>query len=136
MSGDSDGAIASSASGAENVAEDERGGAGEFGELLRYTAAGFAGGLILAGALDRLGLQRSGLGQWAVRTLSGEGESLFEGVYALRRDSLAAPARRPRPMVGGSSWEWPRPGRSTGSAVCLAWTSTVPRPSTFPTSTR
>ena len=57
----------------------------EFGELLRYTVAGFAGGLLLAGAFDKLGLQRSGLGQWAVRTLSGEGESLFEGAYALRR---------------------------------------------------
>jgi len=57
----------------------------EFGELLKYTAAGFGGGLLLAGALDSLGLQRSGLAQWAVRTLSGEGESLFEGLFALRR---------------------------------------------------
>lgn len=57
----------------------------EFGELLRYTLAGFSGGLLLAGALDSFGLQRSGLGQWAVRTLSGEGESLLEGAYALRR---------------------------------------------------
>jgi hypothetical protein len=57
----------------------------EFGELLKYTGAGFGGGLLLAGALDALGLQRSGLGQWAVRTLSGEGESLFEGLFALRR---------------------------------------------------
>jgi len=43
----------------------------EFGELLKYTAAGFGGGLLLAGAFDSLGLQRSGLAQWAVRTLSG-----------------------------------------------------------------
>jgi len=57
----------------------------EFGELLKYTGAGFGGGLLLAGALDALGLQRSGLAQWAVRTLSGEGESLFEGLFALRR---------------------------------------------------
>lgn len=57
----------------------------EFGELLKYTMVGFSGGLLLAGALDHLGLQRSGLGQWAVRTLSGEGESLLEGLYALRR---------------------------------------------------
>jgi hypothetical protein len=61
-----------------------------FGELLRYTAAGFGGGLLLAGALDHLGLQRSGLGQWAVRTLSGEGESLLEGLYALRKRLAAA----------------------------------------------
>jgi hypothetical protein len=57
----------------------------EFGELLRYTAAGFGGGLLLAGALDRLGLQRSGVAQWAVRTLAGEGESVLEGLFALRR---------------------------------------------------
>lgn len=62
----------------------------EFGELLKYTAAGFGGGLLLAGALDYLGRQRSGLGQWAVRTLSGEGESLFEGVYALGRRLAAS----------------------------------------------
>ena len=58
---------------------------GEFGELLKYTGAGFLGGIVLASLLDGLGLQRSGLGQWAVRTLSGEGESLFEGFYALRQ---------------------------------------------------
>jgi len=58
---------------------------GEFGELLRYTLAGFSGGLLLAGALDWLGLQRSALGQWGVRTLAGEGESLLEGLYAFRK---------------------------------------------------
>jgi len=35
--------------------------------------------------LDGLGLQRSGAGQWVVRTISGEGESILEGIYALRR---------------------------------------------------
>ncbi len=35
--------------------------------------------------LDSIGLQRSGVGQWAVRSLAGEGESLLEGVFALRR---------------------------------------------------
>ena len=57
----------------------------EFGELLRFTLAGFVGGLAAAVVLDRAGLSRSGLGQWLVRTLSGEGESLLEGVYALRK---------------------------------------------------
>ncbi len=57
----------------------------EFGELLRYTASGFAGGLLVAAGLDRLGFQTSGLGQWLVRTLAGEGESLLEGFYALRQ---------------------------------------------------
>jgi hypothetical protein len=65
------------------IAPDEH--AEEFGELLKYTAAGFGSGLLLAGALDSLGLERSGLAQWAVRTLSGEGESLLEGLFALRR---------------------------------------------------
>lgn len=57
----------------------------EFGELLRFTIAGYVGGLAAAALLDRYGLQRSGLGQSIVRTLSGEGESLLEGFYALRQ---------------------------------------------------
>ncbi|MFB0521703.1 MAG: hypothetical protein ACETWD_09810 [Desulfatiglandales bacterium] len=59
-----------------------------FGELLRYTVAGFAGGLIIAALLDSFGLQRSPVGQWIVRTLSGEGESILEGFYAFRRRML------------------------------------------------
>ncbi|MFN7066018.1 MAG: hypothetical protein ACK4OF_07720 [Aquificaceae bacterium] len=58
---------------------------GEFGRLLKYTAFGYAGGLFLGTLLDLLGFQRSALGQGVVRTLSGEGESLFEGIYALRQ---------------------------------------------------
>jgi len=57
----------------------------EFTELVRFTFIGFAGGLIAGVILDQFGLQRSGLGQWLVRTLSGEGESIFEGLYALRQ---------------------------------------------------
>ena len=57
----------------------------EFGELLKYTGAGFAGGLITGAVLDHFGFHQSALGQWFVRTLSGEGESLFEGLYALRQ---------------------------------------------------
>ncbi|MDH3744848.1 MAG: hypothetical protein OES47_07085 [Acidobacteriota bacterium] len=64
----------------------------EFGELARYTAAGFLGGLALGFVLDRLGLGRSGLGQWAVRTVTGEGESLLEGFFALRRHLSGAAA--------------------------------------------
>ena len=56
----------------------------EFGELLKYTAAGYAGGLLVGLILDQLGFQRSAIGQWLVRTLSGEGESILEGVYAIR----------------------------------------------------
>ena len=39
----------------------------------------------LGAVLDWFGFQRSGIGQWAVRTLSGEGESIFEGIYTLRQ---------------------------------------------------
>ncbi len=64
------------------MAEDEK---EEFGELLKFTAAGFAGGLVLGGLLDWLGFQRSAAGQWLVRTLAGEGESICEGLYAMRQ---------------------------------------------------
>lgn len=57
----------------------------EFGELLKFTAGGFAGGLIAGAVLDYFGLHRSGLGQWLVRTIAGEGESIFEGFFALRQ---------------------------------------------------
>ena len=57
----------------------------EFGELIRYTFAGYVGGLVLGGLLDYWGFQQSAIGQWLVRTLSGEGESLLEGLYALRK---------------------------------------------------
>jgi hypothetical protein len=56
-----------------------------FGELLKFTATGFAAGLLLGEALDSYGFQRSALGQWLVRTLSGEGESVFEGAYSIRQ---------------------------------------------------
>jgi hypothetical protein len=56
-----------------------------FGELLRYTAGGYLGGLVLGTALDALGFHRSAVGQWLVRTLAGEGESILEGLFALRR---------------------------------------------------
>ncbi|MEZ0336649.1 MAG: hypothetical protein ABWK02_00385 [Aquificaceae bacterium] len=58
---------------------------GEFGRLLKYTIGGYVGGLSLGALLDFLGYQRNPVGEWAVRTLSGEGESIFEGVYALRQ---------------------------------------------------
>ncbi len=62
--------------------EDEKEG---FGELFKFTAAGFSAGLILGMVLDSFGFQRSGVGQWLVRTLSGEGESIFEGAYSIRQ---------------------------------------------------
>ena len=56
---------------------------GEFGSLLKFTLTGYVGGLVLGGVLDALALSRSGIGQWLVRTLSGEAESLFEGSFAI-----------------------------------------------------
>lgn len=58
---------------------------GEFGELLKYTFSGYALGLLVGVLLDFLGFQRNPIGQWAVRTLSGESESIFEGIYAIRQ---------------------------------------------------
>ena len=57
----------------------------EFGELIRFTISGFIGGLFLGVLLDRFGFSRSGFGQWIVRTISGEGESIFEGLFAFRK---------------------------------------------------
>ncbi|MBX6312556.1 MAG: hypothetical protein IRY99_06500 [Isosphaeraceae bacterium] len=67
--------------------DDPAGGEAEepFGELLTYTVAGYAGGLVVAAVLDWLGFKRNPIGQWIVRTLSGEGESIFEGIFAIRR---------------------------------------------------
>jgi hypothetical protein len=62
----------------------EKHGDEAFGELLRYTFTGYLGGLILGGLFDSLGFQRNAIGQWLVRTISGEGESLLEGLYSLR----------------------------------------------------
>lgn len=60
----------------------------EFGELLRFTIPGYLGGLLIGVLFDSLGLQTSVFGQWLVRTLSGEGESILEGAFALRRRLL------------------------------------------------
>ena len=69
----------------KHEAQGEREEGEEFGELLRYTLAGYLGGLLAGGFLDHLSLQRSAIGQWLVRTLAGEGESVFEGLFAVRR---------------------------------------------------
>jgi hypothetical protein len=67
------------------VTSEEDAGKEEFGELVKFTGAGFAGGLLLGALLDYLGFQRNPIGQWIVRTLSGEGESIFEGIYVILR---------------------------------------------------
>jgi hypothetical protein len=58
---------------------------GEFGELLKFTLVGYLGGLGLGYLLDRLGYATSALGGFFVRTLSGEGDGIFEGFYSLRQ---------------------------------------------------
>ncbi|WP_164888498.1 hypothetical protein [Methanosarcina sp. MSH10X1] len=57
----------------------------EFSELIRYTLPGYLLGLLAGIFLDSQGFQRSPLGQWLVRTLAGEGESLFEGIFSIRK---------------------------------------------------
>lgn len=57
----------------------------EFSELIQYTLPGYLLGLLAGIFLDSQGLQRSPLGQWLVRTLAGEGESLFEGIFSIRK---------------------------------------------------
>ena len=57
----------------------------EFSEIVVYTGFGFVGGLLLGFVLDSLGFQGSAIGHWLVRTLAGEGESVMEGIYAIRR---------------------------------------------------
>ncbi|MCQ1536647.1 hypothetical protein FTO70_13405 [Methanosarcina sp. KYL-1] len=57
----------------------------EFSELIKYTLPGYAIGLLAGIFLDLQGYQRSPVGQWIVRTLAGEGESIFEGIYSVRQ---------------------------------------------------
>lgn len=56
-----------------------------FSELIRYTVPGYIVGLLASVLLDMFGYQRSPIGQWLVRTLAGEGESIFEGIYSIRQ---------------------------------------------------
>jgi hypothetical protein len=74
----------------ENGVLEEKQEGGEFGELIKYTGGGFVGGLLAGAVLDHFGLQTSGVGQWVVRTLSGEGESIFEGIFAIRKRASGA----------------------------------------------
>ena len=57
----------------------------EFGERHECTRVGYRSGPALGGTQAGPGLQSSAVGQWLVRDLAGEGESLLEGVYASRQ---------------------------------------------------
>ncbi|TFH04812.1 MAG: hypothetical protein E4H06_02365, partial [Methanosarcina sp.] len=65
----------------EDFPEQEEG----FSELIKYTLPGYVVGLMVGVFLDVQGYQRSPIGQWLVRTLAGEGESIFEGVFSIRQ---------------------------------------------------
>lgn len=56
-----------------------------FSELIKYTIPGYILGLLAGVFLDFQGYQRSPVGQWLVRTLAGEGESIFEGIFSIRQ---------------------------------------------------
>lgn len=60
-------------------------GGEEFSELIKYTLPGYVLGLLAGIFLDYQGYQRSSAGQWLVRTLAGEGESIFEGIFSIRQ---------------------------------------------------
>lgn len=72
----------------------------QFGQLLKYTISGYGFGLFFAGLLDYIGFQRSIFGQWLVRTLAGEGESIFEGLFVFRKRLFRAPTS----MVEAYGW--------------------------------
>ncbi len=57
----------------------------EFGELLKYTLGGFSLGLLFGFIFDSLNLKQNPITEWIVRTFSGEGESIFEGIFAIKK---------------------------------------------------
>jgi hypothetical protein len=84
-------AASAQANGSPEIEGGELPEAGEgFSQLIKFTVTGFVGGLVLGVLLDSWGQQLSAIGQWLVRTLAGEGESLLEGTYALRQRFRAA----------------------------------------------
>ena len=72
--------------GNEELSEEEfPGEEEEFSELIKYTLPGYVIGLLAGVFLDAQGYQRSPIGQWLVRTLAGEGESIFEGIFSIHQ---------------------------------------------------
>lgn len=70
----------------QKVSEAESPEEGEgFSELIKYTLPGYLLGFLAGIYLDSQGLQKSPLGQWFVRTLAGEGESIFEGIFSIKK---------------------------------------------------
>ncbi len=56
-----------------------------FDELLKFTIPGYIAAIVTGLGLDYLGFHKSAVGQWIVRTLAGEGESIFEGIFSMRQ---------------------------------------------------
>jgi len=71
--------------GIENKEEESEPESEGFDEIVKYTIPGFLAAIVVGTILDFLGLHQSAIGQWIVRTLSGAGESLFEGLFAFRK---------------------------------------------------
>ena len=69
---------------ASKLSEQEESGEG-FDEIVKYTLPGFLAAFVVGAVLDFFGFHTSAVGQWLVRTLSGAGESVFEGIYAIRQ---------------------------------------------------
>ncbi len=57
----------------------------EFRELIIYTLTGYVIGLSLAFLFDYLGMVQNPFVEWILRVFSGEGESIFEGIYAIKQ---------------------------------------------------
>lgn len=57
----------------------------EFGELIRYTIPGYGISLILGILLDFFGIKLHAAGQIVIRIFAGEGESIFEGFFAIKK---------------------------------------------------
>ena len=69
----------------EEEKEEERIEGEGFDELLKFTLPGFIGAIIAGVLFDYFGYQLSAVGQWIVRTFAGEGESILEGIYSIRK---------------------------------------------------
>jgi hypothetical protein len=68
----------------ERDGEEELEGEG-FDEIIKFTIPGFITAITIGTLFDFIGWQTSAVGQWIVRTFSGEGESIFEGIYSFKK---------------------------------------------------
>jgi len=66
--------------------ENDEGLEGEgFDEIIKFTIPGFISAITVGALFDFFGMQTSAVGLWIVRTFSGEGESIFEGIYSFKK---------------------------------------------------